>query len=75
MAQPPLGTAFVKNLRLHMGNMHGQKYIPRLLEHCRRGQIDPAFVYSHRLPLRVAPQAYAMFRDKKDECVKILLTP
>jgi threonine dehydrogenase-like Zn-dependent dehydrogenase len=71
----PLGLAFVKNLQFRMGNMHGPKYIPRLLEHCRAGRFDPSFVFSHRLPLHLAPQAYKMFRDKEDECIKILLEP
>jgi len=71
----PLGIAFVKNLRWRMGNMHGPKYIPRVLEHCRAGRANPAFVYSHRLPLRLAPEGYTMFRNKEDECVKILLQP
>jgi threonine dehydrogenase-like Zn-dependent dehydrogenase len=73
--QIPLGVAFVKDLRIHMGNMHGQRYVPRLFDYWRAGKIDPAFVYSHRLPLRLAPEAYRMFRDKRDECVKILLQP
>jgi threonine dehydrogenase-like Zn-dependent dehydrogenase len=71
----PLGTAFAKSLQIRMGNMHGPKYMPRLFEHWKKGQIDPAFVFSHRLPLDLAPQAYRMFRDKEDECLKILLQP
>ena len=49
-----------------MANMHGPKYIPRVLKHCRDG-FDPSFVYSHRLPLSLAPQRYEMFRNKEDE--------
>ena len=71
----PLGTAFTKSLQFRMGNMHGPKYMPRLFEHWKQGQIDPAFVFSHRLPLELAPQAYKMFRDKEDECIKIILQP
>jgi threonine dehydrogenase-like Zn-dependent dehydrogenase len=71
----PLGIAFTKSLQLRMGNMHGQRYVPRLFEHWRQKQIDPGFVYSHRLPLESAPEAYRMFRNKEDECIKILLEP
>jgi threonine dehydrogenase-like Zn-dependent dehydrogenase len=74
-AKIPLGAAFVKNLRIHMGDMHGPKYIPRCFEHYKAGQIDPSFVYTHRLPLELAVEGYKMFRDKQDECIKIILQP
>jgi threonine dehydrogenase-like Zn-dependent dehydrogenase len=76
LADPlPLGVAFTKNLQFRMGNMHGPRYMPKLFEYWQKGQIDPAFVYTHRLPLDLAPQAYRMFRDKEDECVKVILQP
>lgn len=71
----PLGVAMNKGLRFRMGQMHGQKYIPRLFEHWRKGQVDPAFVFSHRLSLDDAPRAYRIFRDKEDHCIKVLLLP
>jgi threonine dehydrogenase-like Zn-dependent dehydrogenase len=30
---------------------------------------------THRLPLESAPEAYAMFQQKKDGCVKVVLSP
>jgi threonine dehydrogenase-like Zn-dependent dehydrogenase len=51
------------------------RYLPRLLEHIRNGDIDPTFVISHRMSLEEAPQAYKMFRSKRDECTKVVLTP
>jgi threonine dehydrogenase-like Zn-dependent dehydrogenase len=71
----PLGIAMNKGLRFRMGQMYGQKYIPRLFEHWQKGQVDPAFVFSHRLSLNDAPEAYRMFRDKQDQCLKMLLQP
>jgi threonine dehydrogenase-like Zn-dependent dehydrogenase len=46
-----------------------------LLERVQRGEIDPRFVISHRLPLSQAPEAYKMFRDKEDHCTKVVLDP
>ena len=71
----PLGIAMNKALRMRMGQMHGQKYIPRLFEHWQRGEVDPAFVFSHRMSLADAPRAYTMFRDKRDDCLKLALRP
>jgi threonine dehydrogenase-like Zn-dependent dehydrogenase len=46
-----------------------------LLERVVRGEIDPSFVITHRLSLEDAPGAYRMFRDKRDECIKVVMKP
>src|SRR3954453_20108195 len=46
-----------------------------LYERIRNGDIDPSFVVSHTMPLSEAPDGYRMFRDKQDECNKIVLKP
>jgi threonine dehydrogenase-like Zn-dependent dehydrogenase len=46
-----------------------------LLERIQRGDIDPTFIITHRLRLDDAPRAYDMFRDKQDECMKVVLHP
>ncbi|HUQ68012.1 MAG TPA: GlsB/YeaQ/YmgE family stress response membrane protein [Planctomycetaceae bacterium] len=38
-------------------------------------QIDPTFVITHRVPLSDDPAAYRTFRDKQDECIKVVLKP
>jgi threonine dehydrogenase-like Zn-dependent dehydrogenase len=52
-----------------------RKHMQPLLERIQRGEIDPSFVISHRLPLAEAPAAYAMFRDDQDTCTKVVLRP
>ena len=54
---------------------HVNRYIAPLLERIERGEIDPSFVITHRLPLEQAPQAYRMFREKEDGCIKVVLKP
>ena len=46
-----------------------------LLERIREGEIDPSFVITHRMPLSEAPRAFEMFKNKQDECMKVVLTP
>jgi threonine dehydrogenase-like Zn-dependent dehydrogenase len=75
MDQFPIGAAFAKGLTLKMGQTHVQKYMKPLLERIRRGDIDPAFVVSHRLSLDDAPDAYQMFKDKEDQCIKVVMKP
>lgn len=69
----PLGVAFNKGLHFHMGQMHGQRYIPRLFDLTRQGKVDPSFCISHRLTLDQTPAAYEMFKNKEDGCVKVFI--
>lgn len=71
----PMGAAFNKGLTFKMGQMHGQRYMPKLIDHVLKGEIDPAFVFSHHMPLTEAKQAYEMFKHKTDKCIKVLLKP
>jgi threonine dehydrogenase-like Zn-dependent dehydrogenase len=71
----PFGAAFGKGLTFRMGQTQMHKYTDRLLKHVQQGDIDPSFVITHRFSLDEAPEAYRMFRDKRDQCVKVVLDP
>ena len=43
-----------------------------LLERIQKGEIDPSFVITHRMPLDDAPTGYEMFLNKQDECMKVV---
>jgi threonine dehydrogenase-like Zn-dependent dehydrogenase len=71
----PLGAAFHKGLTMRMGQTHMMRYMAPLMDRVARGEIDPSFVITHRLRLEDAPGAYKMFRDKRDECIKVVMKP
>ena len=71
----PIGALMNKGLTVKTGQTHVHKYVPRLLDYVREGKIDPTFVVTHRMPLSQAPQAYHLFREKKDGCIKVVLDP
>jgi threonine dehydrogenase-like Zn-dependent dehydrogenase len=71
----PFGAAFGKGLKLRMGQCHVQRYTRLLLDHIERGEIDPSFVITHRVTLDDAPEMYRVFRDKEDECIKVVMRP
>jgi threonine dehydrogenase-like Zn-dependent dehydrogenase len=71
----PFGAAFAKGLTLKMGQTHVHRYLRPLLRRIEQGDIDPAFVITHRLRLDDAPHGYEIFRDKKEQCIKIVLRP
>ncbi|MEW6252389.1 MAG: hypothetical protein AB1716_17255, partial [Planctomycetota bacterium] len=64
--------AFNKGLTLRMGQAHVPRYMRPLLERIQDGQIDPSFVVTHRFGLDAAPEAYKLFHDKRDGCVKVV---
>ncbi|MGH9557771.1 MAG: zinc-dependent alcohol dehydrogenase [Bryobacteraceae bacterium] len=70
-----MGAAFAKALTFRMGRTHVHRYMRPLLDRIERGEIDPSFVITHRLKLDDAPQAYKTFRDKQDQCIKVVLRP
>lgn len=71
----PFGAAFQKGLTFRMGQTHMMRYMQPLLERIMRGDLDPSFVITHTLPLDQAPDGYRLFRDKQDDCVKVVLKP
>ncbi len=71
----PMGAFMNKALTMKTGQTHMMRYMRPLLEKVEAGEIDPSFVISHRLPLEQGPEAYRMFRDKQDQCTKVVLKP
>ncbi len=71
----PMGAIMNKGLTLKSAQQHGQAYLPRLLEHVSRGELDPSFLATHRFSLEDAPRGYDMFKKKKDGCVRAVFTP
>ena len=71
----PMGAAMNKGLTFKMGQTHVQRYTKPLLEKIQSGAIDPSFVITHKIPLEEGPAAYKTFRDKKDNCIKVVLKP
>jgi threonine dehydrogenase-like Zn-dependent dehydrogenase len=71
----PIGTAMNKGLTLRMNQCNVIRYMPRLLEHIREGRIDTKAIISHRVPLEDVAEAYRMFAEKRDQCIKCVLIP
>ena len=71
----PLGAIVNKALTLRSGQTHVQKYLQPLLERIQQGEIDPSYVISHHMSIDDAPKGYKMFRNKEDNCTKVVLKP
>lgn len=71
----PIGVIMNKGLTVRSAQQHGQKYVPRLLEYVRQGQLDPSYLITHRFSLEDSPRGYEMFKLKEDGCVRVVFTP
>jgi threonine dehydrogenase-like Zn-dependent dehydrogenase len=71
----PMGAFMNKALAMKTGQTHMMRFMKPLLDSVQRGEIDPSFVISHRVPIDRAPEMYKTFRDKQDNCTKVVLDP
>jgi threonine dehydrogenase-like Zn-dependent dehydrogenase len=71
----PMGAFMNKALAMKTGQTHMMRFMKPLLDRVERGEIDPSFVISHRVPIGRAPEMYRTFRDKQDNCTKVVLDP
>jgi threonine dehydrogenase-like Zn-dependent dehydrogenase len=71
----PMGSVMNRSLTIKAAQTHVHRYMRPLLERIQRGDIDPTFIITHQMPLEQAPQAFDMFVNKQDECIKIVLKP
>ncbi|RMB58162.1 zinc-dependent alcohol dehydrogenase [Tessaracoccus antarcticus] len=72
----PLMTMFDKGITMRMGQCNVKRWTADLLE--KLVDSDPFGVddlTTHHLPLEKAPEAYKMFQEKSDGCIKVVLTP
>ena len=69
----PFGAIVNKALTVKSGQTHVQHYMRPLLARIEAGEIDPSFIITHRVSLEEVPEAYQIFRNKEDECVKVVV--
>jgi threonine dehydrogenase-like Zn-dependent dehydrogenase len=71
----PVGAWFSKGLTLKGGQTHVHRYLAPLLQRIQACEVDPSFVITHRIGLDDVPDAYRMFQEKDDGCVKVVIRP
>lgn len=71
----PIHRIFDKGLTLRFGQAPAQRYIDELLALVEQGKVVLDDIISHTLPLAEAAHAYDIFKNKEDDCVKVVLKP
>ena len=69
------GQLYDKNLTWRSGRAPVRAVMEPLLQRLRRGDLDLAPLFSHRLPLADAKHGYAIFEQKLERCTEVLLLP
>lgn len=69
------GDAMNKGLTLRMNQAPVKRQWPRLFEHIRSGYLTPSDIVTHRFPLEHVAEAYHVFSQKLDGCIKPLIVP
>jgi threonine dehydrogenase-like Zn-dependent dehydrogenase len=71
----PIGAVMNRSLTIRSGQCHVHRYLRPLLARIQNGEIDPSYIITHRLSLDDAPRGYELFKHKRDDCLKVVLTP
>jgi alcohol dehydrogenase len=71
----PIHRIFDKGLIMKFGQAPVQKYIDHLFEIVRDGKVVLDDIITHKIPLADASKGYDMFKNKVDDCVKVVLKP
>lgn len=71
----PLGQFFDKGITLKGGQAPAHKHIDTLLSYVKEGKVQLNDIITHRLPLTKIADGYSIFKNKEDNCVKVVLDP
>lgn len=69
----PIGNVVNKGITIRANQTSVKRLLPRLIEHVQNGVLNPKEIITHRIPLQEVSDAYRIFSDKLDGCIKTLL--
>ncbi|OYO21262.1 glutathione-dependent formaldehyde dehydrogenase [Enemella dayhoffiae] len=71
----PMMQLFDRQLTLRMGQANVRRWTDELMGLVGDDRLGLEQLATHRLPLESAPEAYEMFQEKRDGCLKVVLDP
>ncbi|GAB2789866.1 zinc-dependent alcohol dehydrogenase [Rhabdobacter roseus] len=71
----PIGNVVNKGITIRANQASVKRLLPKLIDHVQNGRIDPKGMITHRVPLEEVADAYRIFSDKLDNCIKTVLIP
>ena len=70
-----IGNVVNKGINIRANQASVKRLLPRLIEHVQAGRLNPKGLITHRIPLEEVADAYRIFSDKLDNCIKTVLIP
>ncbi len=70
----PMNKLWIKNISISMGLVNAN-HIPELIGLIAAGKLNTDFLITHRAPLNDIINGYDVFGNKKDNCLKWVVTP
>jgi threonine dehydrogenase-like Zn-dependent dehydrogenase len=64
-----------KGITIRANQASVKRLLPKLIDHVQNGIINPKKLITHRFPLEEVSDAYRIFSDKLDTCIKPVLVP
>jgi threonine dehydrogenase-like Zn-dependent dehydrogenase len=71
----PIGNVVNKGITIRANQASVRRLLPRLIAHIESGVLDPKAIITHRVPLEEVADAYRLFSNKLDNCIKPVLIP
>lgn len=71
----PIGNVVNKGITIRANQAAPKRLMTKLIEHVQAGRIDPKGIITHRIPMEYVADAYRIFSDKLDHCIKTVLIP
>lgn len=71
----PIGNVVNKGITIRANQASVKRLLPRLIKHVQDGTLNPKGIITHRVPLEEISDAYRIFSDKLDHCIKPVLIP
>lgn len=71
----PIGNVVNKGLTLRANQASVKRLLPKLIDHVMAGRLNPKGLITHRIPLEEVSDAYHIFSQKLDHCIKPVLIP
>ncbi|ARS34568.1 zinc-dependent alcohol dehydrogenase [Pontibacter actiniarum] len=71
----PIGNALNKGVTIRGNQASVKRLLPRMIEHIQNGVFSPREMITHHIPLEDISDAYRIFSDKLDNCIKTVLVP
>lgn len=71
----PIGTVMIRSIAIKSGQVPVQRYLHPLLARVERGEDDPRFVITHRLPLEQAAAGDEPFKRREEGCMTVVVAP